>query len=248
MSEIVLKNKDNFKTILSDYKISEHALKVLHSVEYVVLIGPAGAGRNTIINELVSEYGFHFVISDTTRPPKLRDGKMEQDGVNYFFRSEEGMLEDLENGEFLEAELIHNQQVSGTSIRELMKAAESNSVAINEIEFGGAKNILKAKPDTLVIAVLPPSFEEWQTRFSAREIISATELKNRMNTALKVIETIKNEKLVQIVVNDNYKIAAERINNLVLTAHKNKITRTDDITSTINHLQIKISDYLQKAD
>lgn len=211
---VELKNKEKFKKVLEDYRVSARARKVLRKVNFTVLIGVAAAGRNTIINELEKQYNFTYIISDTTRPPKLRDGKMEKHGVNYYFRSEEGMLEDLENGEFLEAELIHDQQVSGISIRELEKAAEAGATAINEVEFGGAMNILEAKPDAKVIAVFPPSYEVWQKRFMAREKITDKELKNRLKTALKVIDLVYKDKRIFIVVNDEYHFAAERIQRI----------------------------------
>jgi len=227
MKEIVLKNKQDFITILSDYSISSHARKVLHDVEYVVLIGPAAGGRNTIINQLVSEYDFRQIISDTTRPPKFRDGKMEQDGVNYFFRTEEGMLEDLQAGEFLEAELIHDQQVSGTSIRELQKALEADMPAINETEFGGAINVLNAKPDTKVIAIFPPSFNEWKKRFMNREEISNKEFLNRVVTAKEVIKLVRKDQRIRVVINNEYHEAANEIQEYVYGKPQTRIERSD---------------------
>lgn len=227
MKEIVLKNKQAFIDILADYKVSDHASKVLHEVEYVVLIGPAAAGRNTIIDQLVSTYDFRQIISDTTRPPKFRDGRMEQDGVNYFFRSEQGMLEDLLDGEFLEAELIHNQQVSGTSIRELEKAVAAGTPAINETEYGGAKNVLAAKPDTKVIAIFPPSFNEWKTRFANRESISKTEFINRVKTAKEVISLVRNESRIRVIVNHEYHKAAAEINEYIHGKPQSKQDRSD---------------------
>lgn len=209
MSEVVLKNKQKFIDILDHYKMSEHAHGVLHDVEYVVLIGPAAAGRNTIIRELVKTDKYKFIVSDTTRPPKFRDGKMEEHGINYFFRSEEDLLNDLENGEFLEAELIHRQQVSGTSIRELEAARDQGKIAINEVEHGGAKNVLAAKPDSKVLAIIPSSFEVWQQRFSAREKISKTEFQNRIRTAKEVIELSKSDDRIEIVINHDYHEAAK---------------------------------------
>lgn len=211
MEEVVLQHKDEFKDLLTHYRVSDHARKVLHDVEYIVLVGPAAGGRNTIINELVTKHDFQQIISDTTRPPKFRDRNMEQHGVNYFFRSEEGMLEDLRAGEFLEAELIHDQQVSGTSIRELEKAMAAGKPAINEIEYGGARNVLKAKPDTKVIAILPPSFEEWRRRFEEREKISKKEFNNRVMTAQKVIDLIRTEPRIRVVINHKYQKAALEI-------------------------------------
>ena len=215
MEEVFLKQKQAFKDILSAYKVSDHASKVLHDVEYVVLIGPAAAGRNTIINELVAHHDFQQIVSDTTRRPKFRDGKMEEVGVNYFFRTEEGMLEDLREGEFLEAELIHDQQVSGTSIRELEKAASAGKPAINEIEFGGAQNVLAAKPDTKIIAILPPSFDVWHDRFTGRERITEDEFRNRVRTAQEVIKLIRSEPRVRVVLNRDYTVAAQQIADYV---------------------------------
>jgi guanylate kinase len=225
MEEVKLKLKKEFVEVLANYQVSEHAHRILHEVEYVVLVGPAAGGRNTVINELVANHDFQQIISDTTRSPKFRDGKTEQHGVNYFFRSEEGMLDDLRAGEFLEAELIHDQQVSGTSIRELEKAATAGSPAINEIEFGGARNVLAAKPDTKVVAILPPSFSEWKRRFESREKISVQEFKNRIITAQKVIKLIREESRIRVVINHDFRQAAQEIVEFVEGKHQTKDLR-----------------------
>src|SRR4051812_6100284 len=115
-SRPVLHQREVFEEILKHYQVSDHAKQVLSGTPFVVLSSVAGGGRNTIIQYLVEQYDYGFIVSDTTRPPKVRDGKMEQHGVNYYFRNEDELLVDLRNGEFVEAELIHNQQVSGTSI------------------------------------------------------------------------------------------------------------------------------------
>lgn len=243
MNEVVLKNKKKFIEVLNSYHISEHAKQVLDDVNYVVLIGPAAGGRNTIINHLVLTKNYMQVVSDTTRPPKIRDGKMEVDGVNYYFRSEEGFLEDLENGEFLEAELIHGQQVSGTSIRELEKVAALNGIGINEVEFGGAQNILEAKPDTKVIAILPSSPQIWLDRFTKREKISPKEFMNRISTAKKVVELVRNEPRVILVINHEYHEAAEAIDRIV---HGGKLTESEKTESKnlLHEFDIKIDELL----
>jgi len=243
MEEITLKQKQAFINVLEGYQISEHAHKVLHDVEYVVLIGPAAGGRNTIINQLVAHHDFQQIISDTTRSPKFRDGKMEQHGVNYFFRSEEGMLDDLRAGEFLEAELIHNQQVSGTSIRELAKAAAAGKPAINEIEFGGAQNVLAAKPDTKIIAILPPSFKEWRLRFEARETISEIEFKNRIKTAQEVIKLIRREPKIRVVINHEFHKAAEEI-NLYVSGQEQTAELRADVGSVLDDFESNFAELL----
>lgn len=246
MNEVILKNKKKFIEVLKSYHISEHAKKVLDEVNYVVLIGPAAGGRNTIINHLVLTKNYMQVVSDTTRPPKLRDGKMEIDGVNYYFRSEEGFLEDLEHGEFLEAELIHGQQVSGTSIRELEKVTALNGVGINEVEFGGAQNILEAKPDTKVIAILPSSPQIWLDRFTKREKISREEFFNRINTAKKVIELARNEPRVTLVVNHEYHKAAEVVDRIVQGGELTEVEKAESQT-LLHQFDMKIDELLRSS-
>jgi len=214
MKEIVLKNKEAFKKVLSSYEVSDHARDTLRELDYVVLVGIAAGGRNTIINELQKSYKYKFIVSDTTRPPKFRDGKMEQEGVNYYFRREEDFLDDLTHGMFLEAELIHDQQVSGTSIRELQRVKKENMTAISEVEFGGAQNIASVKPDTKVIAIFPPSYEVWQSRLRKRDAMSGQELKNRLETALKVIDLVERDENIYIVINDEFHHAAERVDRI----------------------------------
>lgn len=224
MAEVFLKNKQKFEQVLTSYQMSPHAREVLDKVNYVVMVGPTAAGRNTVINELVAHHNFTQLISDTTRPPKFRDGKMEKHGETYYFRSEEDMLRDLEAGLFLEAELIHGQQVSGTSIRELEKLLEKDAVGINEVEFGGSKHLLSLKSSLPVIALLPPSFDIWMERFHRREKIEDQEYLNRVETFLKVLDYIESEPRIIIVVNHEYRDAAQHIDEIV----RSGVTQTEE--------------------
>ena len=244
MEIVKLKYKDKFIETLKTYIVSEHAKKVLNNTDYVILVGPAASGRNTIINQLTRKYNFKFVVSDTTRPPKIRDGKKEVHGENYYFRDELSFLKDLENGEFLEAELIHDQQVSGTSIRELEKIQNEGLVGINEVEFGGAKNVLKAKPGTLVFAVLPSSYKVWQERFTKREKISKNEYMNRIRTANEVIKFIESDRRIKVVINHDYHEAAMIINAIVNEDYRNE-GQASEIKEVINEFKTSIEELLK---
>lgn len=234
-----LDHKAEFEEILKNYKISEHAKKVLKDTKLVLLVGLAGGGRNTIINELVKTGNYLFLVSDTTRPPKFRDGKMEVNGVQYFFRSEDDFLEDLRAGEFVEAEVIHGQQVSGISVRELEKANEAGKVVINEVEMGGALNVISLKPDVITIFVLPPDFDTWQARFKGRETISSEELHNRLVTAKRNIEMgLANEKF-SFVINDSLSETVSTIDRIARDGHDNNIHNLEArkvATSILNKL------------
>ena len=84
-----LKHLSEYQKILKSYKVSEDLTTALARVKLVLLSAPAGVGRNTIINKLVENGDFYFLISDTTRQPRFNNGVLEQNGSPYWFKSEE---------------------------------------------------------------------------------------------------------------------------------------------------------------
>ncbi len=220
MQHFGLKNYEKFKETLKNYKISERAKKVLNGLELVLIVAPTSTGKNTLIRSLIKTGKYHFIVSDTTRPAQLRDGKMEKNGVEYFFRSEEEVLKDLEKGEFLEAAIIHEQQVSGISIRELEKAKSSNKIATTDMDIVGADNIKQANPNVRVIFLLPPSFMEWQRRIKGKSNMSATEISNRLRAADKEIMHAINTDYYQLVIAEDIDNSV-RIIDGIIAGHKN---------------------------
>lgn len=210
-----LKHKEAFKDLLAQYHPSESAKELFRKLNFVVLSGVAGGGRNTVISRLVAQDNYYFIVSDTTRPPKVRDGKLEENGVQYWFRTEDEVLADVKDGRFLEAELIHDQQISGVSLRELETALSSKRTAIAEVEFGGANSIARANPHAHIIGLLPPSFSEWKRRLENREVMSTEEYANRMRTAEKVIANMLEHDYFSIVLNDTIDDAASDIKLVV---------------------------------
>src|SRR6266702_1996592 len=159
-----LARRVEFEKAIASYRLSEHARQVVRDTTFAVMTGPTAAGRNTIIWKLLETGKYRFVISDTTRPKRQNNGIWEQDGKQYWFRSEAEFLRDLQNGEFLEAEIIHNQQVSGISVRELERANQEQKIAITDVDIEGIDNALRAKSDAFALLVFPPDFASWQER------------------------------------------------------------------------------------
>jgi guanylate kinase len=210
-----LQHHSEFREILDKYVISAHAQQVLKDLKLVLLVAPTSAGKNTIIRHQLEAGRYYYVVSDTTRPPRKNDGIMEQNGKEYWFRTEEDMLAGLKAGEYLEAELIHNQQVSGISIRELEKARDEHKVAITDVDPDGIHNIVRAKPDTIAIMVLPPSFEEWQRRIAGRGRMMPGEEKRRYETALKLLEDGQKHDFYHFVISENIEQSAGIIDAIV---------------------------------
>lgn len=213
---ITLKHLEEFNRVLADYHMSDEAKRLLISAPLVILTGITSAGRNTMMRKLVEEANYHYVVSDTTRPPRENDGVMEQNGVEYWFRSEEEILADLQAGKFVEAAVIHAQQVSGISLRELLVARQRNQIAINEIEVQGVDNILRQAPGSLIpIFVLPPSYDIWMQRWAKRGQMSDAERRNRMESARKELRTALEKKYYHFLVNDNLDKAVAGVQKIV---------------------------------
>jgi guanylate kinase len=209
-----LEHLEAFKKVLADYHIAQSDKKVLADVKLALLTGASGAGRDTIIAELLKSGKYYHVVSDTTREPRVNNGVPEQNGVEYWFRSEEDFLADLRAGRLLEAELIHNQQVSGISIRELEKAEKQEKVAITNVDLN-IRSIVQAKPDTYAFLVIPPSFEEWMRRLDGRGIMPLPEKRRRLETAVRIFEAGLEWDFFTYLINDDFKLTVERIHQIV---------------------------------
>lgn len=206
-----------FLDALKDYHISAAAQQTLHGTRFAAMLGPTSSGRNTIIERLVASGNYHFIISDTTRPPRVNNGILEENGVQYWFRNEDDMLQDIQEGKFLEAEVIHQQQVSGISIRELEKAQSNHRIAITDIDIGGVHNVVTAKPDTAIILILPPSFEEWRRRIEERGHMSDEEWRRRAQTALRIFKAPSEHDFFKVVVNDSLDHAVQLVDAIART-------------------------------
>jgi guanylate kinase len=171
---------------------------------------------------LVETGEYHFIVSDTTRKPRKNNGVMEQNGLEYWFRPEKEILEDLRAGKFLEAAIIHNQQVSGISLRELEIARDQGKVAVNEIEIVGARNIMASKPDTYALFVVPPSFKVWIQRLDGRGKLTKQEKRRRLESALEEFRDALEKDYYTFIVNDDFRHSVEKIHNLVFVGEHNR--------------------------
>ncbi len=209
-----LHHLDEFKKLLSSYQVGEAGKKVLQETNLGLLVAPTATGRNTIVNELVKTGKYHFIVSDTTRHPRENNGVLEQNGREYWFRSEEEVLADVKAGKFLEAAVIHNQQVSGISLREIEQAHKEGKVALTDIEVVGMATIIAAKPDTHALFVIPPSFAEWMRRIDGRGAMSVTEKRRRLESAAEEFTLALTHDYYQFVLNDSLADAAQQIEAL----------------------------------
>lgn len=209
-----LEYRAEFEKLISHYRPSAQGMKLLSGLRLVLLCGPSASGRNTVINRLLDNDAYYFIVSDTTRAPRVNNGVAEKNGVTYFFRSEDEFLAELKHGDFLEAEIIHQQQVSGISLRELSKARAARKIAITDIDLGGLQRVTMLKPDTTAVTILPPSFDVWMERLNSRGTLSLSEIKHRLLTSTRIFALAAEGKVGQLVVNDRLDRSAEEVDAL----------------------------------
>lgn len=207
---------DLFRNALHHYHPSPESQAVLLQTPFVALVGPTASGRDTIIGELVKNGYYYAIVTDTTRPPRINKGIPERNGVEYFFRHEDEMLEDLHAGRFLEAAIVHKHYVYGVNIREIQKAHSYNKIAITDIEVVGTDAIRRMKPDTIAIFVLPPSLEVWFSRIRRRNPdITEDELNRRLASARNEFKVALDRDYYQFVINDDLSTAVDEIDAII---------------------------------
>ena len=213
MNELI--HRTEFLSALADYKLSPAALKVVQDTKLVILAGPTSSGRNSIIAELVKNDDFYHIVSDTTRHIRLKNGKpIEKNGREYWFRSETEVLDGLRQGQYMEAAILHNQQVSGCSISELIKANKANKIAVKDIDTVGAHTIHEIKPDTTIIFILPPDFETWMQRLRGRGGIADDEIIRRLKSAHQELAAALENIYYQFVINGRLKDAVNQVQTI----------------------------------
>jgi guanylate kinase len=145
----------------------------------VVISGPSGVGKDTIIERLLKmDADLRYSVSFTTRPKR----DYEVDGVHYSFVSKPKFEELITRGEFLEwAE--YNGYYYGTSRTRVEEVQREGLDVILKIEVRGAEQVREQRPDGVFIFIAPPSMEELLHRREERGSDSEADLAERQRVA-----------------------------------------------------------------
>ena len=130
----------------------------------IVLSGPSGVGKNTLMNRVIPRIpNLQYSVSATTRPP--RSG--EVDGVDYFFVSDEEFDRMIAEDEFLEwAEFVGNRY--GTPRTFVEEQIQQGRTVIMDVDIQGALQIKQKMSDAVLVFLLPPTWEELRNRLNKR--------------------------------------------------------------------------------
>jgi len=152
----------------------------------VIISGPSGAGKDTVLNRM-KERGVEadFIVTTTTRP--RRD--YEVDGVSYNFVSREAFDEMIKNNDLLEYARVYGNWY-GVPRQAVLQALEKGSDAVIKVDIQGAATIKKNLPGACFIFITPPEIAELPGRLKRRNTESEAERELRLKTAGREFEQL----------------------------------------------------------
>ena len=206
-----LQFKQEFKELLRSYQASRQKKKILTTARIALFDGPSASGRNTIMYRLVETGNYQQFISDTTRRPRMNNGILEKNGVEYWFKTEEEFLKGLEAGDYIEAAIIHEQQVSGMSVREIERVTKEGKIAVNDVQPDGIEAFRGHNTGAIFFFVIPPSFEVWEARLNTRGKMLPIERQRRYRSAVYEIEHALSVDYYNFIINDNLEVATNKV-------------------------------------
>jgi len=172
-------------------------LKTAPRIAPLVLVGPSGVGKGTLIKKMQEAYPdqFGFCVSTTTRGP--RPG--EVDGKDYHFTDRASMEKAIEEGKFLEHAKVHTN-LYGTSRAALEAVQSQGKIAILDIDVQGARSMKPKLSDAEFFFLKPPSMEVLEARLRGRGTEAEAKIQVRLKTAVEEIEFSNTEGFFDIVV------------------------------------------------
>ena len=191
--------------------------------ELIVISGPSGAGKGTVISKLLEKNkDLWLSISATSRKPR---GK-EKDGVEYYFLSEEDFEKKIDEDYFLEY-AKYQDNYYGTPKSTIIDKLKEGIDVVLEIEIQGAAKIKELIPEALFIFILPPTEKELLKRLIGRNTEDNAKIIKRFERAYKEINEVT--KYNYVVVNDKVDEAVEKV-KAIIKAEKCRVDRIEDIT------------------
>lgn len=171
----------------------------------IVVAGPSGVGKSSIIDVVIERTNARFSVSATTKPARTS----EVDGIDYHFLTREEFLDAINNNLLIEwAEFAG--YLYGTLVSEVEPALDSGVHVVLNIEIEGAKQVRASHPDGVFIFIMPPSLEELRSRLERRGDTSAEDIERRFSVAEREIAEAPHV-FDHIVVNDDLSDAIAQV-------------------------------------
>lgn len=204
------------------YKPAPQVLEWLKEVDFVAVVGPTAAGKSAAIQEAISRWPeIHLVPNTTSRPPRPR----EQDGVDYYFRTQEEMETRIAKGEYVEVA----PNLFGYLYATEPEGYSDKGVAVLAI-LAESVPIFRALPfkSMKTVFMTPPSWDVWQQRLKSHSF-TLDQLKGRIHEATDSLRFGLNDKETLYLVNDSVELAAEDFATLALGKPMSERLKADQV-------------------
>lgn len=217
----------------------ENIIKSKEKGNLIVISGPSGSGKGTIIKELLSiNKKLWLSISMTTR--NIRPGDIPNE--SYYFLTREEFESRIKEDKFLEyAE--YNGNYYGTPKDKIEDYLNKGIDVILEIEIQGALKIKEKVKDAIFIFIMPPSLKELKRRLIGRNTETIDKVISRFTTAYKEINEVT--KYNYVVVNDEINNSVEKVNSIIIS-EKCRVDRIEEIY--LNNMEEEIHELLVEKD
>lgn len=192
-------------------------MKEIRKGMLLVISGPSGAGKGTLVERLLNrDPSFCFSVSVTTREKR----KNEIEDVHYHFISDAEYDKLLEQDAFLEHASVHAHRY-GTLKSEVYERMERGQNVLLDIDPQGAREVMRKEKDCVSVFILPPSYHDLKVRLHTRNTENEEEIQRRLNNARGEIRQM--DKYRYLVVNDNLDLAFEQLSAIVRAEKQNTV-------------------------
>lgn len=145
----------------------------------IAVSSPSGGGKTSVVKKLLKDFpDIVFSISVTTRPKRSN----EVNGVDYFFVSDKEFEQRIKNNEFIEWERFYDYYY-GTLKSFVEDNINMGKSVLFEVDVKGALSLKKIYPDSILIFIDPPSFDELIVRLKNRKTENDSDLQKRIDRA-----------------------------------------------------------------
>jgi len=180
--------------------------------ELVMLSGPSGVGKTSILHRVLARFDATFSVSATTRPRAAG----EVDGRDYRFIDEPTFQAMIDRGEFLEFAQVFGRNWYGTPRAPVDAALAAGRLVLLDIDVHGALQVRQRRPEVYGIFILPPSEAELHRRLATRGREDAAAIERRFAEAKREIEAARTPRLYDaFVVNSDLEAAVEETCGLI---------------------------------
>ena len=178
----------------------------------VVITGPSGVGKGTLIRSLRERMPeLQLSVSATTRLPRAG----ETQGVDYHFMSDDAFERHVRDGDFVEHAVYAGARY-GTLRSELDTRMASGNPVLLEIEVQGARQVRSAMPEAVQVFIAPPSLDALRARLVGRGTDAAEQVEARMRTA--AAELAAQDEFACVVTNDRLEQAVDELSVILRAA------------------------------